>query len=118
MLHSLYLFCYKVIISLVPGLGISRSPVDQAIADAQCQTMVLYGVPSDPDSASVIKEINRLRLSIQVIDPRKNNTYWEDLKNSGGKSEMPCLKIKRPNKRAKYLYNHEDINRFLGKEFS
>lgn len=111
------LFVHELTISLFPMLGVTRSSVDQTIADIQAQTMTLYAVPSEKNSMLVIKEIQRLRLKIDIVNPLLNNTFWEDLIVFGGKKEVPCLKIKRRDKRAKYLYFSDGIIEFLKKEF-
>lgn len=118
MIHRLSLFLYDIALLLIPGLGVRRSRVDQTIVDIQAQTMLLYATPSTQNSVKVIKEIKRLGLKIPIVNPLLNNTYWEDLIVFGGKKEIPCLKIKRRDKRAKYLYFSDDIIGFLQREFS
>jgi len=113
----LWLSLYRGLIALFPNLSASRSPADQAIVEAQTSLMTLYTNPGQSSSRAVISYCLKEKLPIETRDPESNNTFAEDLRLFGGKLETPCLKVRRRDKGAKYIYGKDAILEFLRRSF-
>ena len=62
--------------------------------------------------------MKRLSLNIELRDTQHNKTYREQLLQGGGEVKVPCLKITSANNETTWMYESNDIVRYLDKEFS
>lgn len=94
-----------------------RSPEQQAELEKQCQGLALYQTQSCPFCVKVRREIERLRLPIELRDVARNPEYRREQIESTGRGTVPCLKITDEQGKATWMYESEDINRYLRRRF-
>ena len=77
----------------------------------------LYHFMSCPYCARVRNEIQRLELDIEHRDIHQSREFHSELLQEGGKSQVPALRIQPRGEAATWLYESDDIIRFLRSEF-
>ena len=100
-----------------PG-SIKRDEDAQKAIDERCQNLTLYFYPTCPFCVRVKRQMKRLNLDIKKVDPRKDETAMKNLKEIGGKVQVPCLQITAEDGNSEWMYESADINEYLLKEFS
>ncbi|WP_214000775.1 glutathione S-transferase N-terminal domain-containing protein [Arsukibacterium sp.] len=99
--------------------AIRRSEEQQAAVDAACQQLALYQFPACPFCIKVRKEIARLGLKIEKRNAQHNQQHRSELASAGGKIKVPCLRItSSPNQTSQWLYESDDIIRYLRQQFA
>ncbi|MHB0775728.1 glutaredoxin family protein [Halomonas sp. WWR20] len=96
---------------------VERSPQRQAEVDQQCQSLALYQTQFCPFCVKVRREMDRLKLPIELRDLGKQPRYRGELINGGGRGMVPCLQITHDNGQVEWMYESEDINRYLRRRF-
>ncbi|MBS9404563.1 glutathione S-transferase N-terminal domain-containing protein [Halomonas sp. TRM85114] len=96
---------------------VERSPEEQARVDQACQHLALYQFRSCPFSIKVRREITRLNLKIEVRDAQLDPEHRRELKEGGGKVQVPCLRIANPDGPAQWMYESRDIIAWLRQRF-
>ncbi|WP_447928781.1 glutaredoxin family protein [Vreelandella sp. EE27] len=97
--------------------GMERTPEAQAEADKACENLALYQFRTCPFCIKVRKEIARLNLNIETRDAQHDAANKEALLQGGGRAKVPCLKIARDDGETEWLYESDDINRWLHQRF-
>ncbi|WP_018917321.1 glutaredoxin family protein [Vreelandella zhanjiangensis] len=97
--------------------AIERTPEEQARVDQACQRLALYQFRTCPFCIKVRKEIARLGLNIELRDTQLDPTHKQALVEGGGKTKVPCLKISHEDGREEWLYESDDINKWLHQQF-
>lgn len=94
-----------------------RSPEHQAEVDRLSQGLALYQTQSCPFCIKVRREIDRLNLPIELRDVSRNPHYRKEQIEGGGRATVPCLKITDDQGKVTWMYESEDINRYLRRRF-
>lgn len=97
--------------------AVERTPEEQAQVDAACQQLALYQFRTCPFCIKVRKEIARLGLNIELRDAQLDPAHKQALLEGGGKVKVPCLKITDDAEQATWLYESDEINRWLHQRF-
>ncbi|WP_249975388.1 glutaredoxin family protein [Vreelandella olivaria] len=97
--------------------AVTRTPEEQARVDQACQTLALYQFRSCPFCIKVRKEIARLGLPIELRDAQLDPEHKKALLEGGGKVKVPCLLITHEDGQQEWLYESDDINRWLHQHF-
>ena len=97
--------------------AVERTPEEQAQVDAACQQLALYQFRTCPFCIKVRKEIARLGLNIELRDAQLDPAHKQALLEGGGKVKVPCLKITDDASQATWLYESDEINRWLHQRF-
>ncbi|MCU7939664.1 MAG: glutathione S-transferase N-terminal domain-containing protein [gamma proteobacterium symbiont of Bathyaustriella thionipta] len=103
---------------LTPPKGIIRSEQEQSDMDKKTQNLALYQFNSCPFCIKVRRQIKRQSLAIQLIDAQHNQQHKEALLNGGGAIKVPCLKMINETGEVSWLYESNDIIRYLQDNFS
>jgi glutaredoxin len=98
--------------------GIVRSNSVQQNIDAECSQLALYHFSSCPFCIKVRHEMGRLALPIQLREARNDAKNQADLLQGGGKVQTPCLQIKDAQGKTQWLYESNDIIKYLQHRFS
>jgi glutaredoxin len=94
-----------------------RSPEHQAEVERLCQGLALYQTQSCPFCVKVRREIDRLNLPIELRDVGRNPQYRKEQIEASGRATVPCLKITDDQGKVTWMYESEDINRYLRRRF-
>ncbi len=97
--------------------AVERTPEEQAQVDIACQQLALYQFRTCPFCIKVRKEIARLGLNIELRDAQLDPAHKQALLEGGGKVKVPCLKITDDAGQATWLYESDEINRWLHQRF-
>lgn len=97
--------------------AMERSPQEQSKVDRECQALALYQTQFCPYCVKVRREIERLNLPIELRDVGRNPAYRQEMIEKGGRSMVPCLQITDDVGQVKWMYESEDINRYLRRRF-
>ncbi|GGC97126.1 glutaredoxin family protein [Vreelandella lutescens] len=97
--------------------AVERTPEEQAQVDAACQQLALYQFRTCPFCIKVRKEIARLGLNIELRDAQLDPAHKQALLEGGGKVKVPCLKITDDAGQVSWLYESDEINRWLHQRF-
>ncbi|WP_083026360.1 glutaredoxin family protein [Vreelandella lionensis] len=97
--------------------AVERTSEEQAQVDAACQQLALYQFRTCPFCIKVRKEIARLGLNIELRDAQLDPAHKQALREGGGKVKVPCLKITDDAGQATWLYESDEINRWLHQRF-
>lgn len=98
--------------------GIERPAIEQLQVDARTRNLVLYQFLMCPFCVSVRRAIKRLSLNIETRDVLRDPASREQLLTSGGKDQVPCLKITDNQGNVTWMYESSDIIRYLQQEFA
>ena len=102
---------------LIFGSVIARTEDDQKRVDQACHDLVLYHFPSCPFCIRVRRALRRMSLKLECRDIRRDAAAFAELREQGGKSQVPCLRIELAGKPVRWLYESADIVRYLEKRF-
>jgi glutaredoxin len=98
--------------------GIERPAAAQQQVDAHTRKLVLYQFLMCPFCVSVRRAIKRLSLNIETRDALRDPASREQLLTSGGKVQVPCLKITDDQGAVTWLYESRKIIQYLQQEFA
>ena len=98
--------------------GITRTDEEQQAVDEKTKQLVLYQYTTCPFCIKVRRAIKRLSLNIEFRDTQHNDAHRSQLLEGGGEVKVPCLKINHENGETTWMYESNDIVRYLEKEFS
>ncbi|MFC0266645.1 glutaredoxin family protein [Kushneria aurantia] len=96
---------------------VERSAEAQAEVDRACQDLTLYQFRTCPFCVKVRHEIHRLALPIALRDTREDPAAKEALQAGGGRTMVPCLAIAGEGSETRWLYESEEIKRYLRHRF-
>ncbi len=94
-----------------------RSPKEQEALDVRTKDLALYQSYSCPFCVKVRRFFNKNDLNIHVRDARNNAVYRRELKEKGGKTTVPCLKIKHADGRIEWMYESDDIIQYIADNY-
>lgn len=63
------------------------------------------------------KEMARLGLNIELRDAQHDPKHREELENGGGRVKVPCLLITDDLGNRQWMYESDDINAWLNRQF-
>lgn len=98
--------------------GISRPAEAQQEINMECARLVLYHFPTCPFCIKVRREMARLSLPIALRDAQHNPEHRADLLQGGGKIQTPCLQIADGQGNVQWMYESNDIIKYLQQRFS
>ena len=96
---------------------VERSMEEQAAIDAQTASMAIYEFRSCPFCMKVRKVLHGKSLKIELRDARRNKAWGKELRQEGGKWQVPCLKITESDGNVTWLYESSDIINYLNERF-
>jgi len=95
---------------------VQREPVQQQAVDAQTAKLALYHFPSCPYCLKVRWHMRRLNLNIELRNAQQI-PHHKALLQGGGLEQVPCLRIAKTKQQIDWLYESEDILRYLQQKF-
>jgi len=98
--------------------GIERPEQEQQKIDQETQKYALYQYRSCPFCIKVRRTMKRLSLKIDTLDAQKNEQHRQELIQQGGKTQVPCLRITETDGTTKWLYESDQIIRFLQEKYA
>lgn len=98
--------------------GLVRAQAAQDVIDKQCESLQLYHYKTCPFCMKVRQEMRRLSLPIQHIDAQPEGREREALRQGGGLTKVPCLKITDAAGNSQWLYDSDKITAYLRGRFS
>jgi len=93
--------------------GIKRSDSAQQEIDALTANMTLYQFKTCPFCIKVRRAIKRQSLNIELLDAQHDNQHRSQLMQGGGQVKVPCLKVVDDKGNANWLYESNQIIRYL-----
>lgn len=105
------------IILLVDFLTSPKRPqrpteLQQAI-DARVANLALYQFKTCPFCVKTRRALKRLGIDIELRDAKNDPKWRHQLETEGGKIQVPCLYIPSDEGTAQWLYESDEIIRFL-----
>ncbi|MEZ5541763.1 MAG: glutathione S-transferase N-terminal domain-containing protein [Pseudomonadota bacterium] len=97
---------------------VQRDPTAQARIDAETRELVLYQFRSCPFCIKTRRAIRRLALNIETRDAQHHQPSRQQLLKCGGKLMVPCLRIAKPDGSMQWMYESNDIIRYLESRFT
>ncbi len=98
--------------------GIVRSAEAQQQIDRECEQLALYHFKTCPFCIKVRHEMARLSLPITLRDAQHDPKHREALLQGGGKVQTPCLRITDAQGQVQWMYESNDIIKYLQQRFS
>ncbi|MDP1633151.1 MAG: glutathione S-transferase N-terminal domain-containing protein [Gallionellaceae bacterium] len=98
--------------------GVVRTAEAQQQVDQECSRLALYHFQTCPFCIKVRHEMARLSLPITQRDAQHDAEHRESLLQGGGKIQTPCLRITDAQGQVQWLYESNDIIRYLQQRFS
>jgi len=97
--------------------GIVRPAAEQQAVDARTRSLALYHYPTCPFCLKTRRAAQRLSLNIELRDAQHDAVHRAALIAGGGKAQVPCLLITDAQGQQTWLYESNDINAYLAREF-
>ena len=98
--------------------GINRAPEEQLKIDKEAKNLALYHYKTCPFCIKVKRNNKRLSLNIETRDAQHNLQHREELLKEGGQIKVPCLKIIDNKGQAQWIYESDDIIKYLQERFA
>jgi glutaredoxin len=98
--------------------GIVRSAEAQQKIDLECNRLALYHFKTCPFCIKVRHEMARLSLPITLRDAQHDPELRAELLEGGGKYQTPCLRITDAQGQVQWMYESNDIIKYLQQRFS
>ena len=95
---------------------IQRAAAEQQKADRLANSLTLYSLNSCSYSRKVQRHLHHLNVNITVKNLKRCHIYQKELLAGGGRAQVPCLRIENA-QGSKWLYESDDIMRYLDKKF-
>jgi len=97
---------------------IQRAAEDQQRVDEKAKNLALYQFYACPFCVKTRRAIRRLNVPIEIRNATEGSPWRSELEEKGGKVQVPSLKITDNNGSERWLYESDDIIRYLEKEFT
>lgn len=97
---------------------VNRSPAEQASVEKKATYLTLYELRSCHYSAKVRRHIKWLNVPITTKDLKRCHAYQRELVTGGGRAQVPCLRIEKPNGNIEWMYESRDIIDYLDRKFA
>lgn len=81
--------------------------------DPTLPSLALYVSPTCFYCVQVRRHLERTSFPVELRDVRRNPEHAAELRAGGGKTQVPCLRIERPDGSLYWLYESRDIMRYL-----
>ncbi|NRB39866.1 MAG: glutaredoxin [Pseudomonadales bacterium] len=94
-----------------------RSEDQMQAIQSQVDKHVLYQFTACPFCVKVRRQMRRLNLAIECRDAKNNPVYQKELQAEGGRLKVPCLRIEKTGGEVLWMYESDDINRYLKQVF-
>jgi len=98
--------------------GMVRTADAQQKVDVGCGRLVLYHFKTCPFCIKVRHEMARLSLPIQLRDAQHDSEFRKELQQGGGKVQTPCLRIADQQGNVRWMYESNDIIKYLQQNFA
>lgn len=98
--------------------GMVRAAPAQQQVEQQCSKMALYHFKTCPFCIKVRREMARLSLPIELRDAQHDPVHRAELLQGGGKIQTPCLRITDEQGQVQWMYESDDIIRYLQGRFA
>lgn len=104
--------------------GVVRTTEEQSKTNLECSKLALYHFSTCPFCIKVRHEMARLSLPIELRDaqhePRHGRApdHRADLLQGGGKIQTPCLRIEDSQGNVQWMYESNNIIKYLQQRFS
>ncbi|MBI5008016.1 MAG: glutathione S-transferase N-terminal domain-containing protein [Nitrosomonadales bacterium] len=98
--------------------GMVRTAEAQQQVDEECRRLALYHFKTCPFCIKVRHEMARLSLPITLRDAQHDPEHREALLQGGGKVQTPCLRIIDAQGQVQWMYESNDIIKYLQQRFS
>ena len=95
-----------------------RSPEEQAAIDARTANLAIYQFRACPFCVKVRQAMRRMGLNIELRDARGDPRWEQELRQQGGKYQVPCLRIENDDGSVEWLYESKDIIDWLDARFA
>ena len=95
-----------------------RGAQRQSATDARAARLTLYHFPACPYCVHVARVIEQLTLKIETRDILRNHNYFEELRTGGGRTRVPCLRIRGDDGTSEWMYESADIISYLREHFA
>ena len=93
------------------------SPEQQQALDAQSTDLKLYQFKQCPFCVKTRRAIRRLGLNIETRDARYDDHWKAELIDQGGRYQVPCLRIDKDDESTEWIYESNNIIRYLDQRF-
>ncbi len=97
--------------------GLTRSDEEQRSVDDATRHLALYQFKTCPFCIKARRAIARLSLDIPLLDAQFDAAHREALLEGGGEVKVPCLRINHADGRVEWMYESDDIIRYLQQRF-
>ena len=98
--------------------GIKRHSDEQRHIDKQTENLVMYQFFACPFCIKTRRAIKRLSLNIEIRDALRDAPSRQQLLEGGGVIQVPCLRITRDDNSVEWLYESDEIIRYLKTTFA
>ena len=93
--------------------GIKRAPEAQQRIDEKTKNLVMYQFLTCPFCIKTRRAIKRLSLNIETRDALRDAQSRQQLLEGGGEIKVPCLRITGEDGSVEWLYESNEIIRYL-----
>jgi glutaredoxin len=101
---------------IIPVIKVKRTLEGQAKIDKQTKNLELYQFFGCPFCIKTRRAIRRLNLNIEKRNAQGNTPYRQELLDSGGKVQVPCLKI-TDGENTTWMYEANNIIKYLEENY-
>ena len=98
--------------------GIVRPPEQQQRIDTQCADLALYQFKTCPFCIKVRRAMRGLSLKVELRDAQHDQINRAALLQGGGQIKTPCLKITDAQGNTQWMYESDEIIRYLRQCFA
>lgn len=98
--------------------GMVRTNEAQQKINSECAGLALYHFKTCPFCIKVRHEMARLSLPIELRDAQHNAELRADLLQGGGKIQTPCLRIADGRGNIQWMFESNDIIKYLQQRFA
>jgi glutaredoxin len=98
--------------------GMVRSAEARQQIDLECSQLALYHFKTCPFCIKVRHEMGRLSLPVTLHDAQHVSEHRDALLQGGGKIQTPCLRITDAQGQVQWMYESDDIIKYLQQRFA
>ena len=98
--------------------GIVRPAEQQQQVDVQCRALALYQFKTCPFCVKVRRAMRGLSLNVELRDAQHDPIHRAALLQGGGQIKTPCLKITDAQGNSQWMYESDEIIRYLRQCFA
>ena len=88
---------------------LNRDKIEQEKFDQLFKSYSIYQFHTCPFCVKVRRYLRKNSLVIEIKDARGNKDHRKELKDLGGKIQVPCLRIEKDDNEIEWLYESKDI---------